>query len=222
PVCWPWFGAISSPSHGFARISEWQLYDVQDNEQEVIIKLSLNASEQSRAIWPHEFSTILLFTLSSTLKISLDVKNTDSVPWCWSGALHTYFNIAHTQTTKITGAGSTYIDSLMNDQIVETEEDLLIDKSIDRVYMAPEDTIQIYDQGNNRVISINNHGDNAAVIWNPWDDISKNMADMSDNGYITMVCVEATRFARDLESGSIIRQGESQMLSTEIRSILQK
>ena len=27
PVCWPWFGRIAAPAHGFARTAEWELVE---------------------------------------------------------------------------------------------------------------------------------------------------------------------------------------------------
>ena len=42
------------------------------------------------------------------------------------------------------------------------------------------------------------------------------MGDMNDDGYETMVCVEATRYAKDLASGALLMPGEKGALSTEI------
>ncbi len=216
PVCWPWFGPVSSPSHGFARISSWQVLDHEENEQAVTLRLKLSASKETRALWPHDFSAILTFTMGETLHIGLEMINTGESPWQWSGALHTYFNIAEATETWITGAGASYIDSLKNDRPCETSEALIINQSIDRIYTAPDETIAIHDQGNQRIIHVRNQGHNSAVIWNPWKELSRSMGDMSDDGYETMVCVEATRYAKDLASGSLLVPGEKHMLSTEI------
>ncbi|WP_419536848.1 D-hexose-6-phosphate mutarotase [Endozoicomonas sp.] len=216
PVCWPWFGPVSSPSHGFARISSWQVLDHEENEQAVTLRLKLSASKETRTLWSHDFSAILTFTMGETLHIGLEMINTGESPWQWSGALHTYFNIAEATETWITGAGASYIDSLKNDRPCETSEALIINQSIDRIYTAPDETIAIHDQGNQRIIHVRNQGHNSAVIWNPWKELSRSMGDMSDDGYETMVCVEATRYAKDLASGSLLMPGEKQSLSTEI------
>ena len=42
------------------------------------------------------------------------------------------------------------------------------------------------------------------------------MGDMNDDGYETMVCVEATRYGKDLASGALLMPGEKGALSTEI------
>ena len=154
--------------------------------------------------------------MGETLHIGLEMINTGESPWQWSGALHTYFNIAEATETWITGAGASYIDSLKNDRPCETSEALIINQSIDRIYTAPDETIAIHGQGNQRIIHVRNQGHNSAVIWNPWKELSRSMGDMSDDGYETMVCVEATRYAKDLASGSLLMPGEKQSLSTEI------
>ena len=42
------------------------------------------------------------------------------------------------------------------------------------------------------------------------------MGDMNDDGYDTMVCVEATLYAKALASGALLMLGEKGALSTEI------
>jgi glucose-6-phosphate 1-epimerase len=34
-------------------------------------------------------------------------------------------------------------------------------------------------------------GHNSVVVWNPWQKLSSKMPDMADEGYKTMLCVEA-------------------------------
>lgn len=222
PVCWPWFGPVSTPSHGFARISTWQLLDHEENEQPTTIRLKLSASRETHAIWPHDFSAVLTFTLGETLYIELEMINTGDSPWQWSGALHSYFNIAEATETWITGAGTSYIDNLQNDLPCETSEALIINQPIDRIYTAPDETIAIHDQGNQRIIHVSNKGHNSAIIWNPWKDLSRSMGDMSDDGYETMVCVESTRYGKDLASGVLLMPGEKSTLSTLVSVTAEK
>ena len=42
------------------------------------------------------------------------------------------------------------------------------------------------------------------------------MGDMNDDGYETMVCVEAPLYAKDLAIGALLMPGEKGALSTEI------
>lgn len=216
PVCWPWFGRIATPAHGFARTSQWQLLDHQEDSDKVIIRLTLTDDDNTRSIWPHAFQATLTFTLSSSVDIRLEVKNTASQPWRCSGALHSYFNLSNASDCHITGMGSDYLDSLNNNEKTQGGDQLPVDRSIDRIYLSPEKQINIHDAGWQRAITVGNSGHNAAVIWNPWAEITKGMGDMADDGYQTMVCVESTYFAKNLESGIEVKPGDTYILSTSI------
>ena len=56
---------------------------------------------------------------------------------------------------------------------------------------------QFVDPGLNRVIWIDKSGSESTVVWNPWIEKSRRMADFGDDEYHTMVCVETTNAAED-------------------------
>lgn len=215
PICWPWFGRIAAPAHGFARSTEWTLIEHRENEQGVIIRLGMTPSEATLAIWPHQFEVMLNVEISEILKVSLNIKNTDSTEWPFSGALHSYFNIADIHQTSITGMGDHYLDSLQDEKRSLGGKALTFNAGVDRVYTHSESQIQVSDPKNNRSITIANQGNNAAVIWNPWE-LASNMADMPDDDYQTMVCIESTLHAPSIEQGKTLQPGECYALSTEI------
>ncbi|MCL9774293.1 D-hexose-6-phosphate mutarotase [Vibrio methylphosphonaticus] len=216
PICWPWFGRIAAPAHGFARTSEWSLIEHRESEQGVIISLGLNDSDATREIWPHLFSLVLNVEISDQLTVTLTMTNTDDKPWSYSGALHSYFNVGDITTTEVTGMGQSYIDGLREGQRCEGDNTLVLTDTIDRVYTAPEHDIIIKDTVLNRSISVTNHGHNSAVLWNPWAAGAKAMGDMNDDGYQTFLCVESTLHASTLEQGKQVSPGETAVLSTVI------
>ena len=67
PVCWPWFGRIASPSHGFARTTEWSLLQHRENDHGVVIELGLSPSEKSLEIWPFQFDARLIIEVGEEL-----------------------------------------------------------------------------------------------------------------------------------------------------------
>lgn len=214
PICWPWFGRIAAPAHGFARTSEWTLLEHRENEKGVIIELGLLPSEQTLAVWPHQFQAHLLVEIGDELKVTLDVTNTDDQAWTFSGALHTYLNVADIETAKTTGMGAEYIDSLLDNKVCQGGDELVLTDTIDRVYTKPESVIHV--AGGTRTISVENQGHNSAVLWNPWAEGAKGMADMQDDGYKTMLCVESTLHAPSIEAGKTLQPGESHQLATTI------
>ena len=218
PVCWPWFGRIAAPAHGFARSSEWQLIEHRESEAGVIVSLGLKPSEATLAVWPHQFDARLNVEIGDQLKVTLDVKNTDSQPWTFSGALHTYLNVGDIQNTTTTGMGAEYIDSLQGGKICQGGSELVLTDTIDRVYTQPEAQIFVADKKLDRTLTVENHGHNSAVLWNPWAEGATAMGDMQNDGYLTMMCVESTLHAPSLEAGKTLQPGESHQLITVISS----
>ncbi|MFA0391054.1 D-hexose-6-phosphate mutarotase [Vibrio splendidus] len=218
PVCWPWFGRIAAPAHGFARSSEWQLVEHRESEAGVIVSLGLKPNEETLAVWPHQFDARLNVEIGDQLKVTLDVKNTDSQPWTCSGALHTYLNVGDIHNTTTTGMGAEYIDSLQGGKICQGGSELVLTDTIDRVYTQPEAQIFVADKKLDRTLTVENHGHNSAVLWNPWAEGATAMGDMQDDGYLTMMCVESTLHAPSLEAGKTLQPGESHQLITVISS----
>lgn len=218
PVCWPWFGRIAAPAHGFARNSEWTLLEHRENENGVMVELGLLPSESTLAVWPHQFQAHLLVEIGDELKVTLDVTNTDTHAWTFSGALHTYLTVGDIEQAKTTGMGPEYIDSLKGGEICQGGDVLQLADTIDRVYTQPAQEIIVEDPALNRSIVINNHGHNSAVLWNPWAEGAKGMGDMQDDGYKTFLCVESTLHAPSIEQGKTLQPGENHQLITTIKS----
>jgi glucose-6-phosphate 1-epimerase len=54
-------------------------------------------------------------------------------------------------------------------------------------------------------------GHDSIVVWNPWQEKSANMADMADDSYLTMVCVETA-----ITQGQSVNPGETHILEQAI------
>jgi len=216
PICWPWFGHISTPSHGFARISQWHLVEHRETEHGVIICLGLEENETTLPLWPFAFQARLYIEISESLKVTLEVSNTDNKAWSFTGALHTYLNVADIRKSITTGMGPKYSDSLQAGKVCQGDTELQLTDTVDRVYTQAESAIEINDPENNRTIVIKNQGHNAAVIWNPWENGAKTISDMTDDGYNTMLCVESAYHAVSQEKGKTLQPDESYQLVTEL------
>ncbi|GAB2664899.1 D-hexose-6-phosphate mutarotase [Vibrio panuliri] len=216
PVCWPWFGRIAVPAHGFARSSEWELVEHRENDQGVIVELALFPSEETHQIWPHMFDARLIVEVGDKLKVTLKVTNIDDEAWTFSGALHTYLNVGDITQAQTTGMGSEYIDSLLEDQVCQGGDTLVLTDTIDRVYTQPAAQIKVEDKVLDRTLTIENHGHNSAVLWNPWSQGAQGMTDMADNGYQTMLCVESTVHAPSIQHGVTLQPDQSYELATVI------
>lgn len=216
PVCWPWFGRLANPGHGFARTSEWQLIEHSENEHGVIVTLGLAHNDATMAIWPYHFSVRLHVEVSEQLTVSLEITNTDEKAWVFSGALHTYLNVADITQVTTTGMGSEYIDSLQDAKVCHGGETLVLTDTIDRVYTQPEAQVYVQDPVLQRTLIVENSGHNAAVLWNPWAQGAASLSDMTDEGYKTMLCVESTLHAPCLAAGKTLQPGEQHVLATTL------
>jgi len=218
PICWPWFGRIAAPAHGFARNSEWTLLEHRENENGVIVELGLLPSESTLAVWPHQFQAHLLVEIGDELKVTLDVTNTDSQAWTFSGALHTYLTVGDIAQASTTGMGPEYIDSLKGGEICQGGDTLQLTDTIDRVYTQPTEQITVQDPVLKRSLVVENQGHNSAVLWNPWAEGAQSMGDMQDDGYKTFLCVESSLHAPSIEQGKTLQPGESHQLITTVSS----
>jgi len=216
PICWPWFGRIAAPAHGFARNSQWTLVEHRENEQGVIVSLGLEQNESTLAVWPHKFQARLNVEIAETLKVTLEVVNTDDKAWTFSGALHTYLNVGDIRETKTTGMGAEYIDGLQDAKVCQGGDSLVLTDTIDRVYTQPESVIAVNDEKLQRTLLVENQGHNSAVLWNPWAEGAQGMGDMQDDGYLTMLCVESTLHAPSIETGKTLQPGECHQLTTSL------
>ncbi len=209
PVCWPWFGKAAEPSHGFARNAIWTLNEHRENENGVILSLTLEDSAETRTIWPHAFHAEVQIEVSETLQVRLISTNTDDKAMQIGGALHTYLNIGDINQTKVTNLGNEFIAAGVRQPSPGVAT---FAEEVDRIYLHADDTVVVEDAANQRRLNVTNAGHNAVVVWNPWEALAASMADMADDGYQTMVCVESAVYDRSVT----LQPGEKHTLSTTI------
>lgn len=220
PICWPWFGSTPQsiedglPSHGFARISEWTLAEFSITDLGIDIEFSLESNQITKAIWPHQFNLTLKASLTDHIELTLITENTGNEPFNYSGALHTYLHIADQRQCTVKGLATNYTDSLQNGQSKQSKQVLSIDHPIDSIYAVNDGTIVVNDDAYQRTIAVNNEGNDSVVVWNPWVEGAKAFADMPDDGYRTMLCIESAITA---EPGQSVAPGELHKLKTVIR-----
>lgn len=215
PVCWPWFGPhpvdTSLPSHGFARISNWEVIDTSASDETVSIELGLSANAQTMQLWPYRFEASLHVKVGRQLTVELHTRNTDDKPFDISAALHSYFNISDINTVNLEGlADVNYLDDVTNASGRQSEQLLTFGERIDRRYHTSGAAI-IHDR--HRTIRIEKSGSGITVVWNPGKELALQMSDLGED-YKNMLCVEA---ANSLDNNIIIQPGQTHTLATIIR-----
>ena len=91
--------------------------------------------------------------------------------------------------------------------------DIVIEEEVDRRYEGTEAEVLIRDESLGRTIRVAKTGSGTTVVWNPWVKRAAELGDMPDDGYLTMVCVEAANVGRDAIR---LGPGGSQVIGTTI------
>jgi D-hexose-6-phosphate mutarotase len=203
PVCWPWFGPHPSdpgkPAHGFARTSLWSVLSaaaLADGATQ--IRLRLADGDASLALWPHAFELRLVVTVGAELKTELITRNPGPTPYTYSGALHSYFHVSDVAAISIHGLdGCAYIDKVDGEQRKTQRGPIIIEAETDRVYLNTTATCAIEDPGLDRRITVAKAGSHTTVVWNPWAEKARRLADFGDEEYHGMVCVETANAGGD-------------------------
>jgi D-hexose-6-phosphate mutarotase len=135
---------------------------------------------------------------------ALKIFNTSDKVLNYSGALHSYFNVADSSVIQVEGLNDcAYADKVLNVEAVQSGN-VVIDREIDRVYCGTSGIVRIIDPVFNRAIKVAKSGSTSTVVWNPWVEKSQRMADFGDEEYHTMVCVEAANAAAAGDDRSLI------------------
>ncbi len=220
PICWPWFNAhptdADKPSHGFARLSEWTVVSTKSlPDGATKISFELQSNDKTMQLWPYDFRAEYSVTVGDKLKVALTTHNTGRDAFTITSALHTYFSISNIENVTIHGLeNSPFMDSL-TDQIEIEDMPLIIDREIDRVYLAHSGDCLIEDTGLQRKIRIGKQGSKSSVVWNPWIEKSERMSDFGNDEYKSMLCVESTNTHSDIIH---IMPNQSHTLSATISS----
>ena len=193
PICWPWFGpspervGLGKVQHGFARTSVWQLDGISDASDGTLLHLSLQDSDDSRALWPHHFTLEYDLLIGHELTLMLTTRNEDDNPLIYNGALHSYFSITNPEAVSISGLGPRYLDKLEQGR-EKASATFALNQAIDRIYTQPEGSNRL--QTGDHELQLQHGNADSVVVWTPWIEGARAMNDVNDDAWTQMVCVE--------------------------------
>jgi glucose-6-phosphate 1-epimerase len=195
PVCFPQFNqrgphADSLPKHGFARNLPWQADATELGAEHARLTLRLKGNAQTRAWWPQAFALALHIDLSpGALQLTLDVHNTDDQPLAFSGALHTYLAVPDVTQATLQGLGGQPEWDSLTDTHAPAADTIRFASEFDRVYEAGPQPMTLND-----TLHISQSASWAhTVVWNPAQALCQGLADMPEDGWRHMLCVEAAQ-----------------------------
>ena len=204
PIIWPWFGDYPErpdlPAHGLVRSRMWEVVRTEalgDGGTKLV--MAIESDEETHAFWPYNFRLDITFTFGSrvvedglgwpeSLAVALTAHNTGDTSFHWSGALHTYFDVANRSSVYINGLnGVPYLDKVHGG--VKNQDGLVyIREEVDRVYLSAPAKIELVDLTRHSEYAILPHDADTTIVWNP-DETAKK-ADLSEQAFYKFVCVE--------------------------------
>lgn len=242
PICWPWFGDLdknpaslqkqlkatktirttkttgiesirSAPAHGFVRDRDWGITAIECLPEFSRITFNYKNSKTD-PLWPFEAELFYTVEVGDSLTASLTVNNNDSQIFEYSQALHSYFSIKDIQQTIITSFNKlAYTDALAGWVKKQQNGDIRFAGEVDRIYHAAPNPIELIDQVDATVISIQSSGASSTIVWNPWVEKAKSLSQFNDADFKRMVCIES---ANTLDGSIRLKPGEAHTLSVTL------
>jgi len=194
PVCFPQFNQRGDlPKHGFARNLSWTVKPPRLEGDKAHLVLALSDSAVSRQWWDQSFEALLLIELMpGALQVDLAVRNTDTKPLSFTGALHTYFAVSDVAQARLLGLGGQAEWDAVQDRHATAAPELRFVGEFDRVYSASPMGCELLDGPH--ALSIEQDMDWAqTVVWNPGAAKCASLTDMPADGWQHMLCVEAAQ-----------------------------
>ena len=195
PICFPWFGPHSEdktvPSHGFGRLTPWTLCDAGETPDGTVHLTLQLEDDNASPVWPHYFHADLRVSIGRTLTVELFVDNPDQIAFSFEEALHTYFRVSNIEQVSVSGLeNSEYFDKVTGSRARQGAEPIRFTGETDRVYAGTQTPCVIHDPGMKRRITIAKRGSHSTVVWNPWVQKARAMADFGDDEWPGMLCIE--------------------------------
>ena len=92
---------------------------------------------------------------------------------------------------------TTFHDKLNGEKSSFDEAVLKFDRETDRVFVDTHSDIVLTDPDFGRKIIISKENSSSTVIWNPWQEKSTSMSDMSNDAWLQMVCIEPANVSKN-------------------------
>lgn len=218
PVCFPWFAdgldGTYRPFHGYARLAQWELTGaaVEDDVAHLEFKLPLDEVAGLPGAEPHHGSFDATVSVSMGRELTVLFSVSSDHGFVFEEALHTYFRVQDITQTRITGLDQAeYWDKVSRDVSVQSG-DITFHGEFDRVYESTG-SVQIFDDANARVITVDKTNSANTVVWNPWRDKTQDVSDLGAAEWASLVCVET---ANVKANRIVLAPGESHSMSVTI------
>ena len=219
PLCWPWFGddptGAGRDMHGFARLSPFAVTRTAETEDGgCVVELTLERTPDIHQMWPLDVRLVLTVTFGANLDLQLRMVNHSPDRVSLSAALHTYLRVGDVAGVRVVGLeGCDYVDYVGGLAHKRQDTDLRISGETDRIYLRTANSCRVADASMGRDITVAKSGSHSTVVWNPGPRRAREMAEIDDEGFRHMLCIEAANVAEDIVT---LSTGERHCLGTTL------
>lgn len=203
PVVFPWFGddpeGRGRVAHGFARRMPWRVLSSTSDARATRVALELVDDAGTRELWPWRFALRLEAELGDELALALTVENRSETPFVCEAALHTYLAVGDVRRCTLHGLeGATYLDKLDGLRAKSAGPGpLAFTGEVDRTFLGTSAAASVEDPVLGRTLVVSKEGSRSTVVWNPWSAKAARLADMGDDEWSGMLCVESGNVGAD-------------------------
>ena len=196
PIIFPQFSTYGKGArHGFARLSHWRLTQSGLQNDRCFAEFELTSNDALSERWPHAFALTYRVDLQGAeLQMRFGVRNTGNAPFSFAAALHTYFLIDELSAMTVDGLHETpFSDHIISppQYCTQSTVQLRCEGHMDRIYRdIPGDLTM--SCGAAKVI-LEQEGFTDAVVWNPGEELAKEVGDLAFDDYLKFICIEAAR-----------------------------
>ncbi|HKD85893.1 MAG TPA: D-hexose-6-phosphate mutarotase [Terriglobales bacterium] len=209
PVCFPWFGDKAddphAPAHGFVRTKEWQLESIAQSDVGITVSMFTESGDDTRKWWPADFRLVYRATFGAELTLELVMTNAGAAPLRFEEALHAYFNVGDVREAQVSGLdGVHYLDKTDGFREKTQAGEVVITSETDRVYLDTEHSLELTDAVLQRKTTVGKENSRTTVVWNPWIENARALADLAEDQWTRMLCIETSNvgdYAIDLAAG---------------------
>jgi glucose-6-phosphate 1-epimerase len=146
----------------------------------------------TRRWWPYDFRLRHRITAGKNLRMELIATNTGRTPFRFEEALHTYFRVGDVEHAEVRGlGGAAYLDNTDGNREKMQEGGLNLAGPTDNAYAHSATTVDIADPVLGRALRTEKENSATTVVWNPWQQGAAKLADLDDDEWRSMLCVEA-------------------------------
>lgn len=215
PICWPWFALGPTgdrrPMHGVARTRTWDFLGAQEAEESVECRYRLEADDAV----PAGVDVFFTARFGRSLRLALEVVNRSETTFAYEEALHAYLAVGDVREVVVEGLdGCDYLDKVASGGPAMRRQhgDIRIEGETDRIYRT-SDPVVVTDSVLGRRLRIARSCAAHVVVWNPWMEKAREVVDMPDDGWRSMLCVEGANIG---DAAVRLEPGDSHTMGYEI------